>query len=229
MIELNEIDKERAEMIDRIEEINRTVHDIQEDIENKERQTERCKEQVKTREELIGRLEIESMDKERDIERLERENKRLNETAHKKAKEVDSFSSEFVLERARLNDELLKLEKDLDKKTKTAESAERENRDIGDELQEYVSKQEAIIEALCKDLREAKGALLIKDQEVREGVELIGEFEARNRGLKEQVEDTLGDMERGSVSYAEKIKDLEIQVFLFEFLVLKFLIECFIT
>jgi len=175
---------------------------------------------VKTREELISRLEIEAMDKERDVERLERENKRLNETVHKKAKEVDSFNNEFILERTRLNDELLKLEKDLDKKTKTAESAERENRDIGDELQEYVRKQEEIIEALCKELKEAKGALLIKDQEVREGVELIGEFEARNRGLKEQVEDTLGDIERGSATYAEKIKDLEIQVLFSETIIL---------
>jgi len=209
MIELNEIDKERAEMVDRIEEINRTVEDLKEDIENKERHTERCKEQVKTREELIGRLEIETMDKERDIERLERENKRLTETVHKKAREGETFNNEFVLERARLNDELVKLERDLDKKTKTNETAERENRDIADELQEYVRKSEEIIEALCKELKEAKGQLLIKDQEVREGVELIGEFETRNRGLKEQVEDTLGDIERSSANYAERIKELE--------------------
>jgi len=39
MIELNEIDKDRAEMIDRIEEINRVVQDIQEEIENKARHT----------------------------------------------------------------------------------------------------------------------------------------------------------------------------------------------
>ena len=39
MIELNEIDKERAEMVDRIEETNRAVEDLKEEIENKERQT----------------------------------------------------------------------------------------------------------------------------------------------------------------------------------------------
>ena len=169
----------------------------------------------------MGRLEIETMDKERDIERLERENKRLNENVHKKVREVETFNNEFVLERARLNDELLKLERDLDKKTKINENAERDNRDLADELQEYVRKSEEVIEALCKELKEAKGQLLIKDQEVREGVELIGEFETRNRGLKEQVEDTLGDIERSSAAYAERIKELEVQVFFIHFQGLK--------
>lgn len=34
----------------------------------------------------------------------------------------------------------------------------------------------------------------------------------RNRALKDQVEDTLGDMERSSIDYSERIKELEIQV-----------------
>jgi len=106
------------------------------------------------------------MDKEREVEKLERENKRINEGLQKKTREAEKTNNEYVEERDKLNEELLTLERELDNKARDAEISEREKRALSDELEEIVRRNEEIIEALCKELREAKGSLIIKEQEV---------------------------------------------------------------
>ena len=70
-------------------------------------------------------------------------------------------------ENVRLREEVLKLERDYDRKYQSLESAERENRQQANDLEEVVRQNEQIIDELCRELKEVRGTAILSEQEVQ--------------------------------------------------------------
>ena len=81
-------------------------------------------------------------------------------------RESEGITKEFLAEKSRLNEELLQLERELDRKTKDVDASARENLQYSEEVEECVRNNEGIIDSFCRELKELKTSLTLKEQEV---------------------------------------------------------------